>query len=177
MVMNWKEMQMLKKSSEEQYLTHFLDLARLREYWAMSKFTNLFLFFLTKGWAPPFPLQVHKLVSYENLLLSSRGLHPTRIYSSMVSSTVCRWTLLMIMPCLRYNHLFPWFLMVIHVIIFRRIIWFGDLNYRINLSYERAHELISKQDWDGLFENDQVIWWCDTFITIIDFWIMLFLPL
>lgn len=38
-----------------------------------------------------------------------------------------------------------------------RIIWFGDLNYRINLSYERAHELISKQDWDGLFENDQVI--------------------
>nr|AAT39210.1 putative inositol-1,4,5-trisphosphate phosphatase [Oryza sativa Japonica Group] len=37
-----------------------------------------------------------------------------------------------------------------------RIIWFGDLNYRINLSYERAHELISKQDWDGLFENDQL---------------------
>uniref|UniRef100_A0A0E0L514 Inositol polyphosphate-related phosphatase domain-containing protein n=1 Tax=Oryza punctata TaxID=4537 RepID=A0A0E0L514_ORYPU len=37
-----------------------------------------------------------------------------------------------------------------------RIIWFGDLNYRINLSYERTHELISKQDWDGLFENDQL---------------------
>ncbi|KAL6851723.1 hypothetical protein ACP4OV_020287 [Aristida adscensionis] len=37
-----------------------------------------------------------------------------------------------------------------------RIIWLGDLNYRINLSYEMAHELISKQDWDGLFENDQL---------------------
>ncbi|KAJ1263813.1 hypothetical protein BS78_09G215400 [Paspalum vaginatum] len=37
-----------------------------------------------------------------------------------------------------------------------RIIWFGDLNYRINLPYERTHELISKQDWDGLFEMDQL---------------------
>ncbi|TKW26180.1 hypothetical protein SEVIR_3G169700v4 [Setaria viridis] len=37
-----------------------------------------------------------------------------------------------------------------------RIIWLGDLNYRINLSYERTHELISKQDWDGLFERDQL---------------------
>ncbi|CAN6346056.1 unnamed protein product [Urochloa humidicola] len=37
-----------------------------------------------------------------------------------------------------------------------RIIWLGDLNYRINLSYERTHELISKQDWDGLFECDQL---------------------
>lgn len=37
-----------------------------------------------------------------------------------------------------------------------RIIWLGDLNYRINLSYERTHELISKQDWDELFENDQL---------------------
>ncbi|KAL6609583.1 hypothetical protein ACP70R_039552 [Stipagrostis hirtigluma subsp. patula] len=37
-----------------------------------------------------------------------------------------------------------------------RIIWLGDLNYRINLSYERAHELISKKDWDALFEKDQL---------------------
>ncbi|KAF8715691.1 hypothetical protein HU200_026633 [Digitaria exilis] len=37
-----------------------------------------------------------------------------------------------------------------------RIIWLGDLNYRINLSYERTLELISKQDWDGLFERDQL---------------------
>ncbi|CAL4909302.1 unnamed protein product [Urochloa decumbens] len=37
-----------------------------------------------------------------------------------------------------------------------RIIWLGDFNYRLNLSYERTHELISKQDWDGLFEKDQL---------------------
>ena len=37
------------------------------------------------------------------------------------------------------------------------IILLGDLNYRLNLSYETTHELISKQDWDGLFEKDQVI--------------------
>jgi len=37
-----------------------------------------------------------------------------------------------------------------------RIIWFGDLNYRLNLPFERTHELISRQDWDGLFDNDQV---------------------
>ncbi|XP_062231989.1 type I inositol polyphosphate 5-phosphatase 1-like [Phragmites australis] len=37
-----------------------------------------------------------------------------------------------------------------------RIIWLGDLNYRINLSYEKTLELISKQDWDGLFEKDQL---------------------
>jgi hypothetical protein len=40
---------------------------------------------------------------------------------------------------------------------FRRIIFLGDLNYRLNLSYETTHELISKQDWDGLFKMDQVI--------------------
>ena len=37
------------------------------------------------------------------------------------------------------------------------IILLGDLNYRLNLSYETTHELISKQDWDGLFEKDHVI--------------------
>ncbi|KAL5202355.1 hypothetical protein ABZP36_013307 [Zizania latifolia] len=37
-----------------------------------------------------------------------------------------------------------------------RIVWLGDLNYRINLSYERTHKLIAKQDWDGLFEKDQL---------------------
>ncbi|VAH09817.1 unnamed protein product [Triticum turgidum subsp. durum] len=39
-----------------------------------------------------------------------------------------------------------------------KIIWFGDLNYRINLSYERTHELISRQEWDLLFDNDQLKW-------------------
>lgn len=40
--------------------------------------------------------------------------------------------------------------------IFRRIIWLGDLNYRINMSYDRAHELISRKEWSKLFEKDQV---------------------
>lgn len=37
-----------------------------------------------------------------------------------------------------------------------RIIWFGDLNYRVNLSYERTHELISKHNWDRLLDKDQL---------------------
>ncbi|KXG22413.1 hypothetical protein SORBI_3009G211600 [Sorghum bicolor] len=37
-----------------------------------------------------------------------------------------------------------------------RIILLGDLNYRLNLSYETTHELISKQDWDALFKMDQL---------------------
>ncbi|CAK9183907.1 unnamed protein product [Ilex paraguariensis] len=36
-----------------------------------------------------------------------------------------------------------------------RIFWLGDLNYRINLSYEKTRELISKKDWSKLVENDQ----------------------
>uniref|UniRef100_A0A5B7B5C4 Putative type I inositol 1,4,5-trisphosphate 5-phosphatase 1 isoform X4 n=1 Tax=Davidia involucrata TaxID=16924 RepID=A0A5B7B5C4_DAVIN len=38
-----------------------------------------------------------------------------------------------------------------------RIIWLGDLNYRINLSYEKTRELISKKDWSKLVESDQLI--------------------
>ncbi|XP_047328174.1 type I inositol polyphosphate 5-phosphatase 1-like isoform X2 [Impatiens glandulifera] len=37
-----------------------------------------------------------------------------------------------------------------------RIIWFGDLNYRINLPYERTRELISKEDWSKLAESDEL---------------------
>ncbi|XP_020080770.1 type IV inositol polyphosphate 5-phosphatase 3-like isoform X1 [Ananas comosus] len=37
-----------------------------------------------------------------------------------------------------------------------RIIWLGDLNYRINLPYEKTHELISKKQWDKLAEMDQL---------------------
>ncbi|RLM93681.1 type IV inositol polyphosphate 5-phosphatase 3 [Panicum miliaceum] len=37
-----------------------------------------------------------------------------------------------------------------------RIVWLGDLNYRINLSYEKTHELISRQDWNKLFAFDQL---------------------
>lgn len=42
------------------------------------------------------------------------------------------------------------------VLICRKIIWLGDLNYRINLSYEKARELISKREWSKLAEQDQV---------------------
>ncbi|XP_044512218.1 type IV inositol polyphosphate 5-phosphatase 3-like isoform X2 [Mangifera indica] len=38
-----------------------------------------------------------------------------------------------------------------------RIIWLGDLNYRINLPYEKIQELISKKDWSKLMEKDQLI--------------------
>ncbi|XP_024969950.1 type IV inositol polyphosphate 5-phosphatase 3 isoform X1 [Cynara cardunculus var. scolymus] len=38
-----------------------------------------------------------------------------------------------------------------------RIIWLGDLNYRLNTSYEGARELISKNDWPKLLECDQLM--------------------
>ncbi|XP_010461239.1 PREDICTED: type I inositol polyphosphate 5-phosphatase 1-like isoform X3 [Camelina sativa] len=37
-----------------------------------------------------------------------------------------------------------------------RIIWLGDLNYRINLSYEEIHELIARKEWQRLVEYDQL---------------------
>ncbi|KAL4565927.1 hypothetical protein LXL04_030033 [Taraxacum kok-saghyz] len=39
-----------------------------------------------------------------------------------------------------------------------RIIWLGDLNYRINLPYEETRDLISKNDWSKLLESDQLGW-------------------
>ncbi|XP_021604513.1 type IV inositol polyphosphate 5-phosphatase 3 isoform X3 [Manihot esculenta] len=38
-----------------------------------------------------------------------------------------------------------------------RIIWLGDLNYRINLSYEKTRELISRKEWSKLVEKDQLV--------------------
>ncbi|KAG9458791.1 hypothetical protein H6P81_003299 [Aristolochia fimbriata] len=38
-----------------------------------------------------------------------------------------------------------------------RIIWFGDLNYRLNLSYEKVREHISRREWSKLAERDQLI--------------------
>uniref|UniRef100_A0A0D9UXL2 Inositol polyphosphate-related phosphatase domain-containing protein n=1 Tax=Leersia perrieri TaxID=77586 RepID=A0A0D9UXL2_9ORYZ len=37
-----------------------------------------------------------------------------------------------------------------------RIFWLGDLNYRIDIAYERAHELVSTMDWTQLAEKDQL---------------------
>ncbi|XP_074588264.1 type I inositol polyphosphate 5-phosphatase 1-like [Curcuma longa] len=38
-----------------------------------------------------------------------------------------------------------------------RIFWLGDLNYRIDLSFEKTHELISTTNWSMLLERDQLI--------------------
>ncbi|KAG6518680.1 hypothetical protein ZIOFF_022160 [Zingiber officinale] len=38
-----------------------------------------------------------------------------------------------------------------------RIFWLGDLNYRIDLSFEKTHELISSKNWSMLLERDQLI--------------------
>ncbi|KAI3807597.1 hypothetical protein L1987_23527 [Smallanthus sonchifolius] len=38
-----------------------------------------------------------------------------------------------------------------------RVIWLGDLNYRLNLSYEKTRDLISKNDWSKLLECDQLV--------------------
>ncbi len=36
------------------------------------------------------------------------------------------------------------------------IIWLGDFNYRIGLENDVVRKLISKRDFDTLYENDQV---------------------
>ncbi|XP_010534125.1 PREDICTED: type IV inositol polyphosphate 5-phosphatase 3 [Tarenaya hassleriana] len=38
-----------------------------------------------------------------------------------------------------------------------RIIWLGDLNYRISMSYDKTRELISKKEWSVLLEKDQLV--------------------
>ena len=38
----------------------------------------------------------------------------------------------------------------------KTIIWFGDFNYRIGISNERARQLIDKRDLGTLYENDQL---------------------
>lgn len=38
-----------------------------------------------------------------------------------------------------------------------RVIWLGDLNYRIALSYTDARKLLEGNDWDALLGKDQVI--------------------
>ncbi|KQK05682.1 hypothetical protein BRADI_2g21850v3 [Brachypodium distachyon] len=37
-----------------------------------------------------------------------------------------------------------------------RVIWLGDLNYRISLSYEDTKELLTENNWDALFQKDQL---------------------
>lgn len=44
-----------------------------------------------------------------------------------------------------------------YVRICSRVIWLGDLNYRVALSYEKTRLLLEDNDWDSLLEKDQVI--------------------
>ncbi|KAL6225219.1 hypothetical protein ACLB2K_004070 [Fragaria x ananassa] len=37
-----------------------------------------------------------------------------------------------------------------------RVIWLGDLNYRVALSYEETRVLLEDNDWDALLEKDQL---------------------
>ncbi|PON59724.1 Deoxyribonuclease I [Parasponia andersonii] len=37
-----------------------------------------------------------------------------------------------------------------------RIIWLGDLNYRISLGYSDTQKLLEAKNWDALFNNDQL---------------------
>ncbi|CAA0838133.1 DNAse I-like superfamily protein [Striga hermonthica] len=37
-----------------------------------------------------------------------------------------------------------------------RVIWLGDLNYRVGLSYEEARILLEDNDWDSLLNKDQL---------------------
>ncbi|MQM19336.1 hypothetical protein Taro_052338, partial [Colocasia esculenta] len=39
-----------------------------------------------------------------------------------------------------------------------RIIWLGDLNYRIALSYRTAKALVEMHNWKALLEKDQVVY-------------------
>ncbi|KAE8686292.1 Type I inositol 1,4,5-trisphosphate 5-phosphatase CVP2 [Hibiscus syriacus] len=37
-----------------------------------------------------------------------------------------------------------------------RVIWLGDLNYRIALSYSDTRKLLKEEAWDALYDNDQL---------------------
>lgn len=38
-----------------------------------------------------------------------------------------------------------------------RVIWLGDLNYRVSMSFDQAKGLIVDGDWDALLQKDQAI--------------------
>uniref|UniRef100_A0ACD5W427 Uncharacterized protein n=1 Tax=Avena sativa TaxID=4498 RepID=A0ACD5W427_AVESA len=48
-----------------------------------------------------------------------------------------------------------------------KVIWFGDLNYRIALSYADTKKLLTENNWDALFEKDQVTsYWLKLFLVV-----------
>ena len=49
-----------------------------------------------------------------------------------------------------------YFLTNLCILDFSKVIWLGDLNYRIALSYADTKKLLMENNWDALFEKDQV---------------------
>lgn len=57
---------------------------------------------------------------------------------------------------LKASYSYHMFLSISHsVFSYSRIIWLGDLNYRIALSYRSAKALVEMRNWRALLENDQ----------------------
>ncbi|KAJ0780849.1 putative Endonuclease/exonuclease/phosphatase superfamily [Helianthus annuus] len=50
-----------------------------------------------------------------------------------------------------------------------RIIWHGDLNYRIALFYRSAKDLVEVRNWRALLANDQVSIFNDTLVMVMFF--------
>jgi hypothetical protein len=63
-------------------------------------------------------------------------------------------------PFLHYSTFVFKVLMLLYICC-SRVIWLGDLNYRIALSYRAAKALVEMQNWRALLENDQA---CFTYI-------------
>lgn len=43
-----------------------------------------------------------------------------------------------------------------HLLIFSKIIWLGDLNYRLTSACGNTSELLKENNWQALLEKDQV---------------------
>ena len=52
--------------------------------------------------------------------------------------------------------------------LFSRIIWLGDLNYRIALSYGSVKALVEMHNWKQLLEKDQVSYYHATYNRVMD---------
>jgi len=52
--------------------------------------------------------------------------------------------------------------------LFSRIIWLGDLNYRIALSYRSVKALVEMHTWKQLLEKDQVSYYHATYNRVMD---------
>jgi hypothetical protein len=65
------------------------------------------------------------------------------------------------LPLFLHYSTFVFKVLILNNICCSRVIWLGDLNYRIALSYRAAKALVEMQNWRALLENDQA---CFTYI-------------